>query len=376
MGNKRIGCLTFSGLFSAVLTLVIVTGFSLARGGVLFSPGPLSAQAGAAPLGGVDSHAGLASDCSTCHTAFWALERMADRCLACHENLHSDPNDFHIVMLAQAQKAGCLPCHTDHRGPEASLTRLNVTNFPHLQVGFSLQAHQTAANGAAFYCSDCHDERFSPFNQAICESCHLEIAAGAGSMVFQTHTADFGSQCLDCHDGVDTYGQVFEHSQTKFPLEGQHAAALCSGCHAGARSLAGLQSAPQDCFSCHAQEDAHTGQFGQDCGTCHTAQDWEQATFDHDGTAFPLVGEHANAECSACHADGVYAGTPMTCYACHAQDDAHSGQFGEGCEFCHVPQAWGLVSFDHAAFSFRAYWETYWRGLRKLSHQPSIQRHA
>ena len=40
--------------------------------------------------------------------------------------------------------------------------------------------------------------------------------------------------------------------------------------------------------------------------------------FNHMSTGFPLSGGHATAACEACHAGGVFKGTPKNCEGCHA----------------------------------------------------------
>jgi hypothetical protein len=59
----------------------------------------------------------------------------------------------------------------------------------------------------------------------------------------------------------------------------------------------------KECVDCH--EDVHNGQFilndANDCARCHDSASWNASSFDHDNTNFPLEGQHALAECEACH---------------------------------------------------------------------------
>lgn len=340
--KSRLGCLSGTGVIAMVVTLMLVVGIGVARGGVLFSPGDLNAQPAARPVGGVFSHADLSGNCSACHPAFWRFDDMNDRCLDCHHAIIEDTAGLHTIIM-QGKDLQCRACHPEHRGAQASLTEFSLQEFPHEAVGFSLAAHQETAAGSPFACSDCHVESLARFDQAVCSSCHQELDAA----FLSSHLADFGPDCLACHDGVETYGAAFDHAVTQFPLEGQHSEAACADCHGGARNLADLQAASLDCYACHADEDAHNGEFGQDCAACHTPQDWESAQFDHNQTAFPLEGGHIDVTCEACHQDNVYAGTPTACYACHAADDPHNGEFGQDCAACHTPQDWEAAQFDH-----------------------------
>ncbi len=45
--------------------------------------------------------------------------------------------------------------------------------------------------------------------------------------------------------------------------------------------------------------------------------------------AFPWMLRHGSTQCASCHAD------------------THSGQLGQGCEDCHLPDRWRVVRFDH-----------------------------
>jgi hypothetical protein len=351
MKPRRLGCLTGAGLLAAGLTLLLVSGVFLLRGGRMFSPGPLHAGASGAELGGVMSHADTGGDCAACHTAPWDPTPMAQRCLDCHSDTAadlSDPTSLHGALQAQGADMDCQQCHTEHRGPAASLTFVDMTTFPHDVVGFSLAGHSLRLDGSPFDCQDCHTESLARFDVLTCGDCHRQ-----GDPAFmQTHVADFGTDCLACHDGIDSYGRAnFDHSRV-FALTGKHADVTCSGCHAGARTAADLQATPTDCIACHARDDAHDGQFGQDCAACHVTTDWRDATFDHSLTAFPLTGQHTAVECTACHIDQVFRGTPTTCVACHAQDDAHDGQFGQDCAACHVTTDWRDATFDHSQTAF------------------------
>lgn len=349
MKTSRFGCLSATGIITALVTLLLISGFSIARGGVLFNPGQLNDQKGAEPLQGVYSHAEITEDCGACHTAFWTGEHMAERCLACHDKLTTNPQDFHNIMLAQSGGLNCARCHTDHRGAEAALTLLDMKKFPHMDaVHFALSSHQKHSDGATFLCEDCHGADLAEFQRSTCVECHTELDPA----YLQAHQADFGEDCLACHDGVETYGAAFDHNRLQFTLTQAHAEARCQDCHAGALRLADLQAAPQTCAACHLEDDAHTSQLGQDCAQCHASTTWEEATFDHSRAAFALTGKHAQVACEDCHKDKIFKGAPQDCYSCHAQQDEHNGQFGQDCAACHTTDGWEGATFDHSLSSF------------------------
>ena len=286
--KRPLGCLTSGGVAAALLTLAVVGTLLLLQGGGLFSPGALNAQATGQVLGGVVSHAETGGRCSTCHPAPWSREIMADRCLACHPNVAAQMRDMatlHGMLTGEGQTA-CRDCHPEHRGSQARLTEVDTDAFPHDLVAYSLEGHRETSDGRPFACEDCHGADVLQFEPAVCTDCHRDMDAA----YVEEHLADFGDDCLACHDGLDTYGAGFDHDALSFALTGGHEAAACRACHEGARSPTELQAAPTGCFACHAADDAHEGRFGQDCGACHTADNWPEATFDHELTGFPLIG--------------------------------------------------------------------------------------
>jgi hypothetical protein len=349
--RKRLGCLSAGGIAAAAITLLVLVGVTLIGGGRLFSPGPLNAQAGVVARGGVRSHADLGERCSACHVAPWSQETMSDRCLICHTEIADqlgDPSRLHNALLAEGLSLVCYTCHTEHRGVAASLTVIAPDLFPHQATGYSLRGHRQMARGEPVTCADCHGEDITRFDLAVCANCHQDL----DTPYLLDHIKAFGTGCLACHDGLDTYGEGFDHDQLAFPLLGKHAALPCAACHLGGRTVADLQATSSDCVACHREDDAHAGRLGTDCAQCHTPADWAQATIDHNLTAFPLSGKHQEIDCHACHPDQRFRGTPMDCVACHEIDDAHGGQFGPGCGQCHTPTDWKQVTFDHAQTAF------------------------
>ncbi len=350
--KKPLGCLSTSGIITAVIILVAITGLMWIGGGSIFNPGPLNAQTGATSLGGATSHADLLRQCGACHPSPWGSDTMDNRCLDCHTGVAAELSTaagLHGAMAAHNDGVRCVDCHTEHQGSAAALTIADARQFPHTEAtGFSLQAHQTVSSGAPFACTDCHPDTLTRFDLLTCDICHRQI----DTIFVSDHVTTFGVQCLACHDGVDSYGAAFDHNQTAFSLEGRHTEAQCEACHRGQSSLATLQATDQTCFGCHQQDDAHQGRLGQDCKACHTPDSWENATFDHNLTTFPLTGAHVPLECEACHLNNVYEGTPTDCFGCHQQDDAHQGQFGQVCEVCHTPDSWENATFDHNLTTF------------------------
>jgi len=352
MHNNKLGCFTSAGIVATLVTLLVIAGFAFAGGSQMFSAGALNSVAvSGKSYGGVTSHAEI-TNCSGCHAAPLSAETMADRCSSCHTDIAAQMKDvakLHGAIKQKSSALACRDCHPDHRGASASLTDLGSNTFPHEALGYSLKGHQLTAQKAAFTCQDCHPEAITKFSVDTCDNCHIQIDVAFAN----AHVLAYGTKCLDCHDGVDRFGKDFTHAGFAFKLSGKHADVACTKCHLNARTVADLQSAPQDCHSCHQKDDKHEGKFGTDCSACHKPSDWKDATFDHNLSAFKLEGEHAEVKCEKCHVNNVFKGTPQDCYSCHKNKDEHKGAFGTDCSTCHSPKGWDGATFDHNRSAFK-----------------------
>ncbi len=79
---------------------------------------------------------------------------------------------------------------------------------------------------------------------------------------------------------------------------------------------------------------------------------------DVDHKDFPLTGGHGGLECEDCHADGLYANTPVECSTCHIYElpdniasvptaELYPDHFEGECSDCHGIANWIAFSFDH-----------------------------
>ena len=351
MQRNRLGCLSGTGIIAALIAVLSIAGYGFADGGVMFSPGPLNAVAGP-PLGGVVSHTEIDGDCKACHVAPWETETMDDRCMVCHATVAaglSDLEQIHGRLLAHDPTATCRECHPEHHGPMAPLTVLDRWKFPHEVTGYSLSGHPLTAAQEPFQCGDCHGADITIFDLETCQSCHNQM----DTAFMVDHAVVFGTSCLDCHDGVDRFGNDFDHNAFAFPLNGKHATLACSQCHFSAHTIPELQATRQDCFSCHQPDDPHQGSLGRDCASCHSVEGWTAVHFDHNRSAFKLTGAHVQAACEVCHQDDLFKGTPQDCLSCHQMDEPHEGRFGSDCAECHSTAAWSPAKFDHNLSVFK-----------------------
>lgn len=332
--------------------------------------------------------------CSACHAQFDGEARRFHgtdaACSSCHA-------DAHAGFFARATDAGaldasgCAACHTTDTFDEVAPER-----FDHrLHTGFALEGEHARAR-----CEACHVPRSAPDANGrsfgavadtatgppqACVTCHADVHDG----YFAARAGVRGNapDCSTCHDahGFERAAAEFDHGNwTGFALDGAHARAGCAVCHpsshaARAGADAALRSTVHrgegsfaDCATCHA--DVHGGAFDgpgrpqriggrTGCARCHTTESFDAlhpGSFDHAELAgFELVGAHARAECSSCHAPlaqaepagrGFAPAKGTRCTDCHA--DSHVGQFFRNgrtdCARCHTPTADFLtVRFDH-----------------------------
>jgi hypothetical protein len=291
----------------------------------LVSPGKLSA-----------AHQDLEAKCGSCHVSF-NKSAQATLCLDCHKEVAADirsKRGFHGLSRL-VSGAECKTCHTEHAGLNAKIASFDRKTFDHSFTDFPL-----LGGHAKVECAECHKtkEKYSAA-PAECIGCHAPD---------DPHLGRLGTACASCHAVTDWQTISFDHSKTKFPLTGLHAREECAACHVDQA----WKNLPMTCVSCHAKDDVHEGKLGKDCASCHSAQGWKVSTFDHAKTGFALVGEHAQAECQACHKVSVSAPLPTTCNGCHARDDVHKGGNGTACASCHTVANWTDIRFDHSKTKF------------------------
>lgn len=287
------------------------------------------------------AHAGLEEACDKCHVATSGLNDA--KCLACHreiEQRRARGIGFHGTVTAN-----CATCHTEHKGRDARIVPLDKSKFDHSRTVFPLKGHHRDLRCEACHAINGTQERYVG-TPTQCRDCHAD-----------PHGGRLSTDCARCHDerGWREKSPSFDHSKTRFPLTGKHAAVRCDACHKDD----GYRFDSLACASCHA--DPHEGELGQQCESCHSTKGWgpKNLSFDHSKTRFPLMGKHAALRCTECHKDGRYA-PPVSpallekgCVACHL--DPHRGALGS-CERCHdVRESWrtsGLRRVDHAKAGF------------------------
>lgn len=175
------------------------------------------------------SHAFLANQCSTCHTAVKGVDTA--KCVSCHADnsalLQRQPTAFHANIQS------CVGCHVEHKGA----LRMPTTMDHALLAGVALEHNRQVASSRDLSAADV--ETALKLMEKIPKPSEKIIQESA-------------------HRNVNARGNADQHKIGKGPPE----AAL-------------------SCASCHATKDRHQGNFGGECLQCHTTTEWTVPTFIH-----------------------------------------------------------------------------------------------
>lgn len=151
-------------------------------------------------------------DCKQCHEERFTTAIDFSACKNCHDDYHEGE------FADNGVSPDCDQCHSVER-------KFDFTSFgfeQHEQTEFPLQGAHLATP-----CFACHisEDRWS-FRDvgSNCFDCHENVH---GSEFEVNGTTD----CARCHVTDNWIPSKFDHSTTKFPLEGRHAEVECTACH-------------------------------------------------------------------------------------------------------------------------------------------------
>lgn len=298
-----------------------------------------------------------------------------DTCLTCHKSPHR--NQFSPALLKKA----CTDCHVTSGWYDMK----DGKKFDHSKTRFPI----TGAH-ASISCTDCHGPqgkqtfKFKSVDLKFCIDCHQNIHKNQFSKSINTNS------CSTCHTTQNFKERLkFDHSSTRYPLEGAHSQLKCSECHVPSKTQVllttpNIKSGPgktkqsqnfilsqfqfphvskTDCLSCHT--DYHQKQLGTSCLDCHNVETWKKVRFNHNKQSdFPLRYKHETVKCIECHKpiQGAkvslknesrrvirYKPLDPACVTCHK--DTHRGEFGNKCQECHNEKGWRVTKDFHKNFT-------------------------
>jgi hypothetical protein len=322
-------------------------------------------------------------ECAKCHLA---TDRLA---------IQLDEKGRPIPLYKPLQFDDCNDCHKDvHDGKFGkTCAGCHVTDNFHVIKKASFNHDQTKyplrGKHATVECAKCHDPK-TAFGRKpkfdTCGVCHKDAHAG------QATIAGKPADCDACHRVEGFATSIFtveKHQLSKYPLEGKHMTADCSGCHMQLEdtpanvtkygpSRVSMRPVHTQCTDCHL--DPHDGRFSpggergqvKNCLSCHTLAAFRPSLYDaamHAKARFVLDGAHRATPCIGCHEElkqapasstlrGAknarklrFADSRQRCAACH--ESPHGDQFAKrkdkgACEGCHGSDAFApAVKFDH-----------------------------
>mgnify|MGYP002640549750 CR=1 FL=1 len=338
---------------------------------------------------------GMGTNCSDCHEDVHKQEFENQKCQECHNQQnwqevtksfdHDKKTDF--PLRGAHKKIDCEKCHKESLEP---VGKFQVQRFSGLKFDQCTNCHEDEHKGSfGNNCLKCHTENTfkiknigGAFNhnttrypligkhtEVKCNKCHTSEdrfeQTSSYDACFDCHPdyhkdifrySDRNTSCDQCHSVRGFFPALFgvkEHDNTKFPLEGAHLAQPCVFCHLK-EAVPTYQWDPVSCQSCHLTP--HGTQFekykvdAKWCESCHISSSWEEVSFDHQATQFPLLGKHNETNCNSCHKaqDDIvqYESINTECASCH--QDVHAQQFvNRTCGDCHAASGWKINGFDH-----------------------------
>jgi len=263
---------------------------------------------------------------------------------------------------------GCLPCHTDYHQNTLSPPCAECHGFdafkPAVKFNHAATRYPLTGMHQAVPCIKCHAvtekngtkfQAFAGIQFANCTPCHTDV-----------HQNKFGQNCIQCHStgNFHTVKGIanFDHSKTKFSLEGKHQNVSCAKCH---KTNLTDPVKHDHCTDCHA--DYHNNQFTvegnlRDCSECHTVMGFPGSTFTvekHNDSKFQLKGAHLATPCFECHKKTEkwsFRQIGLKCVDCH--ENIHKTSIAEkyypgfNCKTCHDDSRWADITYDHSKTSF------------------------
>jgi len=332
-----------------------------------------------------DVHKGSLGDkCETCHNAYgWKGKYVKFD----HDKVYKLEKGHAKVKCADCHKIKgrykepgfekCVTCHKKDDVHKGSLgdkceTCHNATSWKGKYVKFDHdKVYKLEKGHAKVKCADCHKikGRYKEPGFEKCVTCHKKD---------DIHKGTLGDKCETCHNTSGWKGRYvkFDHSRTKYRLEGKHRKAKCETCHPRAKK--GVYKVAKydtcDTSGCH---DARRGgavhgkQFaGRKCDQCHTVAGWKPTLFKHEDKrykGFKLLGLHNKVKCADCHKPDFkrevkyrpidYARCDSSgCHDTKKRGDIHGKQFADQlCASCHSESGWKPTLFKHESTRYKGY---------------------
>jgi hypothetical protein len=218
-------------------------------------------------------------------------------------------------------------CHTQYKHEEPylgacekchNLVDWKQITYTHKDPTFDRGMHPLVG------CAMCHTEG-GPLPSRACSSCHPEAPHKGWT------------SCGSCH-GTRAWGMRKPLPEGHVSLKGDHAPLECFDCHKAPIAPAKARG----CVDCHGSNHGGLTQ----CQNCHDPETgWAPKPGWSHNDFFVIKGAHSRLECTDCHVDDRFAGTPKVCVGCHGTE--HGGL--SDCGACHTTVGFLPPTFRHSS---------------------------
>ena len=184
-----------------------------------------------------------ATPCFACHVSEdrWSFRNIGNRCVDCHDDIHKGK----MPEMYYPNKE-CKSCHNTSSWPDI--------NFEHRKTGYALEGKHSQIDCRACHYRDAQHQDVSSqqfvFSDNNCVQCHTNVHGNQFEKEGKT-------DCTSCHASATSWKRViFDHNQTRFPLEGRHKEIDCSACHKpektdGTKEQVTYKIKRFECADCH-----------------------------------------------------------------------------------------------------------------------------
>ena len=182
-------------------------------------------------------------------------------CFACHQSTETQDLVFHFEdQQCEACHADSNPHGTQFQSDGATVCEsCHGTNswemdgtFDHAETRFPLIGQHVTAS-----CDGCHPVNETPAGLAVQQFTDISLECATCHRDDSPHEQQFeGASCDTCHDSHSFFVEVFDHDNTRFPLDGAHEGVACSSCHQTEKNTQGLdfvryKPLKMECQDCH-----------------------------------------------------------------------------------------------------------------------------
>lgn len=182
-------------------------------------------------------------ECDECHLVAKGPiyeSKLEVTCISCHRK-----DDEHKEQLGEK----CADCHNEKRWDDVPYDH-NKARYPLTGAHYKVD------------CKDCHATPAYRDTRTTCSACHRDD---------DKHKRAFGFKCESCHHTRSWMAWDFDHSQTRFKIDGAHDTADCYDCHIPDRD----RPVPGTCVGCHEKDSIHDWGLSGSCERCHTTRNWD-----------------------------------------------------------------------------------------------------